>query len=298
MLRLKLLFSAVILLSGLSSFAQTSKAPLFVQDSLRLISSQFQFTEGPAVDGKGDVYFTDQPENKIWKYSLKNGLSLFKEQAGRSNGTYVDAKGNLVACADEQNEIWSIAPDGAVKILAKGFEGKRLNGPNDLWLDKKGGIYVTDPYYQRDYWTHTSPEIEKQRVYYLPKGGKKLLIAASDLEKPNGIVGSPDGRFMYVADIAAGRIYKYTIEKNGELTNQVLLIKQGADGITLDEDGNIYLAGNGVDIYSPEGKHLGKIKVPEKWTANLCFIGPKRDQLFITASKSVYVIPMNVRGVE
>ena len=120
---------------------------------LQLISDQFSFTEGPAVDKDGNVYFTDQPNNRIWEYSTDGKLSVFLENAGRSNGMYFDKDGNLITCADEHNQMWSIAPDGKVTVLLTEFEGVHFNGPNDLWIDKKGGIYFTDPYYQRDYWT-------------------------------------------------------------------------------------------------------------------------------------------------
>src|SRR5688572_30921286 len=112
---------------------------------LRLVSSQFSFTEGPAGNKKGDVYFTDQPNNKIWKYSTDGKLSVFLDKAGRSNGMYFDKQGNLITCADEKNELWSINPQGKVTVLLKDYKGHTFNGPNDLWIDPKGGIYFTDP---------------------------------------------------------------------------------------------------------------------------------------------------------
>src|SRR5687768_12629027 len=113
--------------------------------TVQLVSSQFSFTEGPATNKKGDVYFTDQPNDKIWKYGTDGKLSVFLEKSGRSNGLYFDKKGNLISCADEKNELWSIKPSGKVTVLLKDFKGARLNGPNDLWVDSKGGIYFTDP---------------------------------------------------------------------------------------------------------------------------------------------------------
>ena len=137
---------------------------------LQLISSQFSFTEGPAVDKKGNVFFTDQPNDKIWKWTTDGKLSVFLDKTGRSNGMMFDRKGNLLSCADEKNEIWSISPKGKVTVLLKDLNGLRLNGPNDLWVDKKGNIYLTDPYYQRAYWDRKAPDIKAQNVYYLPKG--------------------------------------------------------------------------------------------------------------------------------
>lgn len=118
---------------------------------LKEVSNQFKFTEGPTMNKNGDIYFTDQPNNRIWKYSTDGDLSVFMENAGRSNGMYFDPQGNLVSCADEKNELWSINPNGEVTVLLSSYQGHRFNGPNDLWIDKNGGIYFTDPYYQRNY---------------------------------------------------------------------------------------------------------------------------------------------------
>ena len=266
--------------------------------TLQLISNQFSFTEGSSVDKKGNIFFTDQPNDKIWKYDTDGKLSVFLDKTGRSNGTYFDHKGNLLTCADGRNEIWSIDKNGKVKILLKDYEGHRLNGPNDLWVDKKDGIYFTDPYYQRPYWERKSPDIKGEKVYYLPKAKKQPIVVAEDLLQPNGIVGTPDGKYLYVADIKDRKTYRYTINKDGSLSDKQLVIEQGSDGMTLDERGNIYLTGNGVTIYNKDGKKIMNISVPSKWTANVCFGGKDRKTLFITASESIYTIAMNVKGVE
>ena len=274
------------------------KAQLFNAEDLKLVSSQFSFTEGPTVNKKGEVYFTDQPNDKIWKYGLDGRLTVFMDKTGRSNGLYFDKNGNLLACADEKNELWSIDSKGKVTILISDFEGKKLNGPNDLWLDKKGGIYFTDPYYQRDYWERKKPEIEKQNVYYLPAGKKaKLQAVATDLKQFNGIVRTPDGKYLYVADLGDHKTYKYSIAADGSLTDKTLFINQGSDGMTLDNLGNIYQAGNGVDIFNPEGAKIGHIDI-KGWTGNVCFGGKDRTDLFITSGKSLYIMPMKVKGVE
>ena len=275
------------------------KSPLFNADEKpQLISKQFAFTEGPAVDKKGNIFFTDQPNNKIWKYDIDGKLSIFMDSAGRANGTYFDRKGNLIVCADEHNQLWKISADGKVKVLLKTLNGKLLNGPNDLWVDKKGGIYFTDPYYQRDYWTRTKSELEGQKVYYLSNSSLQPEIADESLKKPNGIVGTPDGNYLYVADIGDNKIYKFNIDTDGTLDDRQVFAQQGADGITLDERGNLYLAGKGITIYNPKGQQIGHIDIPEPWSANVCFGGKNRDVLFITASKAIYTLKMNVRGVE
>ncbi|WP_086596594.1 SMP-30/gluconolactonase/LRE family protein [Hymenobacter crusticola] len=265
----------------------------------KLVSSQFKFTEGPAVDKQGNIFFTDQPNDKIWKYGTDGKLTLFLDKTGRSNGLYFDAQGNLLACADAQNELWSISPAGKVTVLLRDVQQHKLNGPNDLWINpKNGGIYFTDPYYQRSYWTRQSPDIEGQKVYYLAKGKTEPIVVDEQVQQPNGIVGSPDGKYLYVADIKANKTYRYQISADGKLTNRQLFVPQGSDGMTLDSQGNLYLTGKGVMVYTPQGQKLAHIDIPAAWTANLCFGGKDRKTLFITASESVFTLPMKVKGVE
>ena len=265
---------------------------------LTLISNQFSFTEGPATDKEGNVYFTDQPNNKIWEYTTYGKLILFMERTGRSNGTFFDHHGNLITCADRHDQLWSISPNKKVTILVNNFKGKRLNGPNDLWIDPKGGIYFTDPYYQRSYWKRRKPEIKQQRVYYLTPDKKHLFMVASDLVKPNGIIGTPDGKELYIADIGAGKTYIYSIKSNGHLSHKKLFVNMGADGMTIDDQGDIYLCGKGITVFNKNGHKLQHIRVPQKWTANVTFGGKSRHTLFITASTAVYTLKMNVKGVD
>lgn len=266
--------------------------------SLKLISSQFSFTEGPAANKRGDVFFTDQPNDKIWKYGTDGKLSIFMDKCGRSNGLYFDRQGNLISCADEKNELWSISPKGKVTVLLTGYEGKRFNGPNDIWVHPKGLIYFTDPYYQRSYWTRQSTEIDGQKLYYLPKQTTKAIVADEHLLQPNGIIGTRDGKYLYVADIRDSKTYRYSINDDGTLSDRQLFVQQGSDGMAIDEQGNIYLTGKGVTIYNPQGKKIGQVDVPAKWTANLCFGGKNKDILFITASESIYTLQMQVRSGE
>ncbi len=266
--------------------------------SLVQVSKQFTFTEGPAVDKAGNIYFTDQPNDKIWKYSTTGQLSLYMDKTARANGMYFDKQGNLIACADEKNELRSITPGKKVKVLLDNFNGHAFNGPNDLWIDAKGGIFFTDPYYQRDYWKRKQPDLQKQNLYYLAKGSRQAVIADSNLVQPNGIVGTPDGKYLFVADIRAGKTYKYEIGNNHTLTNRTLFAPMGSDGMALDQKGNLYLTGKGVIVYNASGVQLGTIAVPSGWVGNLCFGGKDRTTLFITASESVYTLQMQVKGVE
>ena len=261
------------------------------------LAGDFAFTEGPACDREGNIFFTDQPNNKIMKWSTDNKLSLFEENYGRANGLYFDKKGNLISCSDEKNEVWSIAPDGKVTVLVKNFEGKKLNGPNDLWIAPNGGIYLTDPFYKRPWWDHETTEQDGEHVYYLAPGTSKLIRVVTDLEKPNGIIGTPDGKYLYIGDIKGNKTWIYTVGTDGTLSGKKLFTDLGSDGMTIDNKGNIYLTGKGVTIFNPLGEQIENIPIPESWTANVCFGGKDRQLLFITASKSVYGIKMKVKGV-
>lgn len=291
-----LLFSAIVMAT--TALSQTKASNKLVARGAEpvLVSADYSFTEGPAVNRAGDVFFTDQPNNRIFKWSEGEGVSLFMENAGRANGLYFSKDGYLLACADENNELWSITPEGAHTVLVTGFEGKKLNGPNDLWVDPKGGIYFTDPFYKRPYWSRTEKEIQQEDVYYLSPDGKRLSKVMSDFVRPNGIVGTPDGKTLYVADIGAGKTYRFRIQPDGSLTDRQLFAEMGSDGMTLDAKGNLYLTGKGVTVFNSRGEQILNIPIPENWTANVCFGGKKGKTLFITASKSVYTLAMNVRG--
>jgi gluconolactonase len=266
--------------------------------TLQLISRNFSFTEGPAPDKQGNIYFTDQPNNKIWIYKTDGTLSLFLDSAGRSNGLYFDKKGNLISCADEQMQLWSINRNKKITVLFNDLNGKKLNGPNDLWVSPRGDIYFTDPYYQRSWWTRTKPDMEAEKVYVLARGSKTPVPVVDSLQRPNGIVGTADGKYLYVADIKGNKTYRYTINKDGSLSEAQLFAPMGSDGITLDNKGNVYLTGKGVTVFNSRGQRIAQIPIPEKWTANVAFGGKQRNKLFITASEGVYVLNMKVKGVE
>jgi gluconolactonase len=263
----------------------------------QLVSRQFAFTEGPAVDKQGNIFFTDQPNDKIWKYDLDGKLSVFLSSSGRANGMYFDKKGNLLACADAQGQLWSIDPSGKAKVLVDKVNGQQLNGPNDVWASPQGGLFFTDPYYKRDYWPATRPAPIAEYVYYLAPGAGQPVVAETTLKKPNGLIGTPDGRTLYIADIEANKTYRYRLGAKGELLDKQTFVEQGSDGMTLDEQGNVYLTGKGVTIYSSAGQRLAHIDVPADWTANLCFGGRDMKTLFITASQAVFTVPMRVRGI-
>lgn len=280
----------ILLITFVQAFGTVAWSQSVTVGSLELISDQFRFTEGPAVDPQGNVYFTDQPNNTIWKYDAEGKLSLFKENAGRSNGLYIDGAGRLIACADEHNQLWAIHPDGSVDTLVTHYRDSHLNGPNDVWVSPSDAIYFTDPYYQRDYWTRKAPDMQEEAVYLYRNGQTTRLDA--DFDKPNGIIGSADGKLLYVADIGANKTYRYRVAADGSLTDKQLFVEQGSDGMTLDNEGNLYLTGRGVTVYDQNGNKIEHIDVPAGWTANVCFGGRAFDFLFITASEKVFKIKM------
>ncbi len=260
------------------------------------LADGFKFTEGPAVDAEGNVYFTDQPNDRIHMWSTEGKLSTFMEPAGRSNGLCFDAEGNLWACADGENELWKIdvKTKQATVVLDK-HDGKLFNGPNDLWVRPDGGVYFTDPFYKREYWKRGPEEQDKRGVYFLSTKGKLARVDA-DFGMPNGIVGTPDGKTLYVADIGKSKTYRYDIGEDGALANRKLFCESGSDGMTLDDAGNVYLTGKGVLIFDKDGKKLGTIAIAEPWTANVCFGGKAMKTLFVTAGKSLYSVEMTTKG--
>jgi len=260
------------------------------------LAGDFVFTEGPTCDAGGNLFFTDQPNDRIMRWSADGKLSVFLQPAGRSNGMYFDASGRLIACADEKNELWAIAPDGKAKVLSKGHGGKALNGPNDVWVHPNGGIYLTDPFYERSWWSHDAMPQDGQHVYYLAPGKDALVRVTEDLTQPNGIIGSPDGRSLYVADIGAKKTWRYDIQADGRLSGKALVCEHGSDGMTLDDEGHLYLTGDGVRVFDREGRQVEHVLVPELWTANVSFCGPDRRTLFITASKGLYSVRTRTKG--
>jgi len=262
------------------------------------LADGFKFTEGPAVDAEGNVFFTDQPNNRIHKWSVDGKLSIFHDSPGRANGLYFDRNGNLLACADLNNELWSIDSQGKATVLVKDYKGKKLNGPNDLWEDPKGGIYFTDPFYKRPYWNRGPMEQDGQHVYYLGPDRKRLVRVTDDLVQPNGIIGTPDGKRLYVADIRGKNTYVYNIEADGTLSGKKLFCSMGSDGMTIDNEGNVYLTGKGVTVFNSAGQKIEHIPIDAGWTANVCFGGRDRHTLFITAQTSLYSLGMRVKGVE
>lgn len=265
---------------------------------LTRLAGGYAFTEGPACDDRGDVYFTDQPNDRIMKWNARTGeISTFLSPCGRANGLCFDSHGALWACADEHNQLWRIDPDGRATAVATQYKGKLLNGPNDVWVRPNGGVYITDPYYPRPYWKRGPKEQPCEGVYYLPPNSEKLTLVISDMNKPNGIIGTLDGKTLYVSDIGAGQTFAYDIQSDGSLAHKRLFCPMGSDGMTIDSAGDIYCCGHGVTVFDRTGRQILQIPIAENWTGNVCFGGKDRHTLFITASTSVYTLKMAVHGV-
>lgn len=288
--------------------------------------SGYAFTEGPAVDKNGNVFFTDQPNDIIYKWDASTGqITKFLEGTGRSNGMAFDKDGNLIACADMYGELWKIAPDGTHTVLVDNYDGKLLNGPNDVWINPtNGGMYITDPMFPRGYWedddprktgnpnwppTHSEQAASGKggHVYYLAPGSTSLVrvTVMPDWEAdswPNGVVGTPDGKKLYVNKWEGdnmGGTWVFDITSDGTLSNMRKFVDMGGDGMSMDERGNIYISnGFGVVVFDPSGKELVRIFTGGGATNNV-FAGPDQKTLFITGpTDQVNTLKMNVSGVE
>ncbi len=292
----------IVALAGsiFSATAQTTnQMPDVVEPGAKVekLAGDFIFTEGPTCDAHGNVFFTDQPNDRILMWSVEGKLSTFKQPAGRANGMFFDAKGNLIACADEKTALWSITPDGKETVLVDSYNGKKLNGPNDVWVAPNGAMYLTDPFYARPWWDHKEQPQEVRAVYYLSPDRKTFKRVISDYQTPNGIIGTPDGKTLFVADIQAGKTYGFDIQPDGSLTNKHLAASAGSDGMTIDTQGNLYLTNDrrGVRVFDKSAKELGIIPVPEM-PANVSFGGKDHKTLFITARKGFYSVRIKYPG--
>ena len=292
----------IVALAGsiLSATAQTNnEMPSVVEPGAKVekLAGDFAFTEGPTCDARGNVFFTDQPNDRIMEWSTDGKLSTFKHPAGRANGMYFDAKGNLIACADEKTALWSIAPDGKETVVLDSFEGKKLCGPNDVWVAPNGSMYLTDPFYWREWWDYKNQPQDLQAVYYLSPDRKTFKRVITDYQKPNGIIGTPDGKTLFVADIQARKTYGYDIQADGSLANKRLAANAGSDGMTIDDQGNLYLTNDrrGVHVFDKSANDLGIIPVPEM-PANVSFGGKDHKTLFICARKGIYSVRIKYPG--
>ena len=291
---------------------------------LDTLGKNFGFTEGPAVDKHGNIFFTDQPNDKIYRWDAAHeNITTFLTNTGRSNGMAFDKDGNLIACADLHGELWKIFPDGSHEVLVDNYNGKLLNGPNDVWINPvTGGIYITDPIFPRDYWDDSDPRKQDWEpthseqastgkgghVYYLAPGSHTLervttMAEWNDDSWPNGVVGTPDGKKLYVNQWAyngTGGIWVFDINPDGTLSNMQPFVPglNFCDGMSMDELGNVYVASEGIKVFDPSGNNI--LVIPTGGGATNCVFGDSNNKLlFITGPVDrVTGLKMKVKGVE
>ena len=289
--RFLIVVTVVLVGAGICSAQDTS----LVADGAKVekLAGGFRFTEGPAADANGDVFFSDIPNNRIHKWDVKaKKLSTFREESGGSNGLFLDKKGWLLACEGKGRRLVTICPKCKVTVLADKYEGKKFNSLNDLWITPKGGIYFTDPRYGN----REGMEQDGEHVYYMTPDRKKVIRVIDDMVRPNGVIGTPNGRRLYVTDHGGKKTFSYRIGKDGTLSRKKLFCEEGSDGMTIDKEGNVYLTSGAVKVYNKKGELIETIAVPEG-PANVCFGGKDNQTLFITARTSLYCVKMRVEGI-
>lgn len=273
-----------------------------------------RWAEGPvyAADGRY-LLFSDIPNNRMLRWEEESGaVSLFRFPSHFSNGNTRDRQGRLITCEHGTRRVTRTEPDGSITVLAERHEGRRLNSPNDVVVTEDGTIWFTDPPYGilTDYEGFRAPgEIGGCHVYRLdPAAGGAPEIVLNDFDKPNGLAFSPDERTLYVADSGRSHgadrphhVRAFPVSSDGVMGKGSVFaeIEPGIpDGLRVDEAGRVWIsAADGVHCYEPGGELIGKILVPEP-VANLCFGGPRRNRLFITASSSLYAVFVNTAGAQ
>jgi gluconolactonase len=267
---------------------------------IKKMDGKYAFTEGPAVDADGNVYFSDIPNKKIHKIDTSGKVTVFRDNSNSANGLMVNARGEVVAC-EMEGAIVALSPDGKDRrVITDKYDGKRYNAPNDLVLDKAGGVYFTDPEFRAP---KPLPQ-GKTCVYYADAAGKVTRLI-DDLPNPNGVRLSPDERTLYVFPTGQKQQMAYPVESPGKLGAGKVFCelaqakadgKGGGDGATVDSKGNVYITSAiGLQVFDPTGKPLGTIPFPEQ-PANVTFGGKDMKTLYVTARTSVYTCPMGVIG--
>lgn len=261
----------------------------------------FAFTEGPAEDDQGNLYFTDIPNERIHKVDSKGKLSVFRDKSGHANGLMFHPKKRELYACEMDGQLVALSLDGKKRrVVASGYEGKRFNAPNDLVLDRRGGVYFTDPGFRAP---DPRPQ-EKLAVYYASPDGKVTRLI-DDLPNPNGVILSPDEKTLYVIPSGQAEMMAYPVEGPGKLGKGRVFCRlkqreeggrRGGDGLTIDTQGNLYItSGLGLQVFDPAGKLLGIIPFPEQ-PANVTFGGPDRGTLYVTARTSLYSVKTKARG--
>jgi len=269
-----------------------TKVTALTASALLPVVGNYQFTEGPATDTQGNVYFSDINAGRIYKWTPDGKVNVFIDGLKGPNGLMFDRDGSIIACEGGNGRLVSIDSSGKLTVLVDQYNQKRFNEPNDLWIDPLNGIYFTDPAFQ-------SPKIQDgEDVYYIAPDHNQVLRVITDMVRPNGIIGSADGKTLYVSDYGAGQTFTYAINPDGTLTSKKLFTPLGSDGMTLDASGNLYLTTpNKVQVFDATGKHLLDIPTPENPT-NVTFGGSDLQTLLITARTAVYTAQIQVEETQ
>ena len=258
------------------------------------VAANYSFTEGPVWSKEGYLLFSDVPTNRILKFAPGEGNTVWREKTNGANGNAIDDKGRVYTCESRMRRVIRSDKKGSIEILAEKFEGKRLNAPNDLVVSKNGHVYFTDPAFGAQADTR---ELNFYGVFHIsPKG--ELEVIAKPVGRPNGIAISPNGKTLYVANSDERNVRAYDLEKNGAATNERILISDipgVPDGMKTDEKGNLYVAARELEIYTPEGKFLHEIAIPER-PSNVAFGDPDLQGIYVTARTSVYRIRQETKG--
>ncbi|MGI5817447.1 MAG: SMP-30/gluconolactonase/LRE family protein [Armatimonadota bacterium] len=284
---------ALVLVAAMMAGAQEDGRVVAEGAEPVLVQDGFAFTEGPARAADGSVVFSDVRASRRYHWAPESGeVMLVAEETGGANGMYFDPEGNLVICEGERGRMTSIGPDGEVAVVADQYQGARFNRPNDVWVAPDGGVYFTDPLYGGGDLTQ-----DGEHVYYVAPGGGEAERIIDWMTKPNGLIGTADGTTLYITDHGDGKTWQFTVAEGGALTEQCLFVEHGGDGMTIDAEGNVYLATEGVMAFSPAGELIEQIDLPVRPT-NMCFAGPELRTLLITARDSVFAVQMRVSGAE
>lgn len=260
------------------------------------VQTGFSFTEGPASDDMGNVYFTDIPNEKIHIHRIDGTLDTFMESSAKCNGLMFDPNGDLWACQGDEGRIIRIdLTTKKIEPVAAEFGGGPFLSTNDLVLDAHGGAYFTDP----AYWRHPDAKVD-EGVYYVNAQGK-ITRLFEGLPRPNGILLSPDGSTLYLLPAGMKRLLHSEVSGPGKVTplKELAELPSGGDGLTCDTDGNLYLTQprkKSVLVVTPAGKIVQTIKFPER-PSNIAFGGPDLGTLYVTAQTSLYELPVNRRGI-
>ncbi|MEZ6090211.1 MAG: SMP-30/gluconolactonase/LRE family protein [Pirellulaceae bacterium] len=264
------------------------------------VQDGFQFTEGPASDGEGTLYFTDIPAETIFQLSADGKISPLTTTSGHANGLMFDGEKHLIACQMDGQVVRIDRKTKDVEVLAGQYEGKRFNAPNDLVIDRQGGVYFTDPLFRAP-----EPLPQGTQGFYYIAPDKSVTQLDKDLPAPNGIALSPDEKTLYVIPSMSAEMLAYDVKEPGKIENRRVFcrLKQkqadgnsGGDGMTIDTKGNLYItAATGVQVFDPSGKMLGNIAFPQQ-PANVTFGGPDRKTLYVTARTGLYRCAMEAAG--